>query len=66
MNNVISLEEYNKLLKLQKDYENNIITEDDLTLEEINELIRLYKIQIKILEGNLKRKLLNKKIGDNI
>lgn len=66
MNNVISLEEYNKLLKLQKDYENNIITEDDLTLEEINELIRLYKIQIKVLEGNIKRKLIYKKTGDNI
>lgn len=66
MNNVISLEEYNKLLKLQKSYENNIITEDDLTLEEVNELIRLYKVQIKVLEGNIKRKLIYKKIGDNI
>lgn len=66
MNNIINLEEYKKLLKLQKDYENNIVTEDDLTLDEINELIRLYKIQIKVLEGNLKRKLIYKKMGDNI
>lgn len=66
MNNIINLEDYKKLLELQKDYENNIVTEDDLTLEEINELIRLYKIQIKVLEGNIKRKLIHKKIGDKI
>lgn len=65
MNNV-SLEEYNKLLKLQKDYENNLVNEDELTLDEVNELIRLYKIQIKVLENNIKRKLIYKKTGDNI
>jgi len=66
MNNVINLEEYNKLLKLQKDYENNMVNEDVLTLDEVNELIRLYKIQIKVLESNIKRKLIYKKTGDNI
>ena len=66
MNNVINLEEYKKLLELQKDYENNMVNEDELTLDEVNELIRLYKIQIKVLENNIKRKLIYKKTGDNI
>ena len=66
MNNIINLEDYKKLLELQKDYENNMVNENVLTLDEVNELIRLYKIQIKVLESNIKRKLIYKKTGDNI
>ena len=43
---VIILEDYYKLLELQRQYEEDIIDEDDMTLEQINALIKLYKSQI--------------------
>ena len=43
-------EEKNKLLKLQKDYENGIIREEDLSEKQKSELMKLYKEQISNLE----------------
>ena len=62
---VIILEDYYKLLELQKQYEEEVIDEDDMTLEEINNLIKLYKSQIKKLGDEVKVKLLQRKNGDN-
>ena len=46
-NNIYDLEKYKQLLELQKKYDNDFIEEDELSLEEINSLITLYKNQIK-------------------
>lgn len=55
---VIVLEDYYKLLELQKKYEEDIIDEDDMTLEQINDLIKLYKSQISRIGNNVKTKAL--------
>ena len=60
-NNIIY---YNKLLELQKQYEEGIITEDDMILDEINNLIKLYKSQINSIRNNIRVRTLYKKIGD--
>lgn len=62
---VLILEDYYKLLELQKQYEEDIIDEDDMTLEQINDLIKLYKSQISRMGNNVKTRLLYQKIGDN-
>ena len=62
---VIILEDYYKLLELQRQYEEDIIDEDDMTLEQINALIKLYKSQISRIGNNVKTKALYQKIGDN-
>ena len=54
---VYSVEEYNKLLELQRQYEDEIITEDDLSLEEMDELHQLYLTQIKDLRKKLAKKM---------
>ena len=65
-NKVYSLEDYKKLLKLQEDYENGLIDEDDMTLDEMNGLIKLYKYQIRKIGERIKKKLLIKRNGGNL
>ena len=62
---VLILEDYYKLLELQRQYEEDIIDEDDMTLEQINNLIKLYKSQISRMGNNVKTRALYQKIGDN-
>ena len=64
-NNVYNIEDYYKLLELQKRYEDGLVEEDEMSLEEINNLIKLYKSQIKKLGDEVKVKLLKRKNGDN-
>ena len=55
INNIIN---YHQLLELQKQYEEGIITEDDMILDEINNLIKLYKTQINSIRNNIRVKKL--------
>lgn len=64
-NNVYNIEDYYKLLELQKRYEEDLVEEDEMSLEEINNLIKLYKSQIRKLGDEVKIKLLKRKNGDN-
>ena len=48
-------EEKNRLLKLQNDYENGIIKEDELSEEQKEELMNLYNEQIRNLEEEILR-----------
>ena len=57
---ILYLEDYKKILELQKQYEDGIITEDDITNEELDELHKLYMSQIKELRETLSRKLIQK------
>jgi hypothetical protein len=59
-NKILYLEDYKKLLELQKQYKNGLITEDDMTLDEIDALIKLYINQNKDLRETLSRKLVDK------
>ena len=59
-NKILYLEEYKRLLELQQKYKNGLITEDDMTLDEIDALIRLYINQNKELRETLSRKLIQK------
>ena len=59
-NKILYLEEYKRLLELQQKYKNGLITEDDMTLDEIDALIRLYVNQNKELRDTLSRKLIQK------
>ena len=52
-NKILYLDEYKRLLELQKQYKDGIITEDDMTLDEINALIKLYINQNKELRDTL-------------
>lgn len=63
-NNIYDLNEYKKLLELQQQYENGVIDEDEMTLNQINNLIKLYLTQIKKIQKNVKIKLYQK-TGDN-
>ena len=56
-NKILYLEDYKKLLELQKQYEDGIITEDDMTIEQMDALHKLYLGQIKDLRETLSRKL---------
>jgi hypothetical protein len=47
-------------IHLQKQYKDGIITEDDMTLDEINALIKLYINQNKELRDTLSKKLIQK------
>ena len=58
---ILYLEEYKKILELQKQYEDGIITEDDMTNEELDELHKLYMVQIKELRETLSKKLSQKR-----
>ena len=59
-NKILYLENYKKLLELQKQYKNGLITEDDMTLDEIDALIKLYINQNKDLRDTLSKKLVDK------
>lgn len=63
-NNIYDIEKYKQLLELQKKYDNDLIEEDELSLEEINSLITLYKNQIKRIRNNIKIKYLKRLSGD--
>lgn len=57
---ILYLEDYKKLLELQKQYEDGLITEDDMTIEQMDALHKLYLGQIKDLRETLSRKLIQK------
>ena len=57
---IVYLEDYKKLLELQQKYEDGIITEKDMTVEELEALNNLYLKQIKELENTLTKKLVQK------
>ena len=59
-NKILYLEEYKRLLELQQKYKNGLINEDDMTLDEIDALIKLYINQNKELRDTLSRKLIQK------
>ena len=59
-NKILYLEDYKKLLELQKQYEDGLITEDDMTIEQMDALHKLYLGQIKDLRETLSRKLIQK------
>jgi len=59
-NKILYLEEYKRLLELQKQYEDGLITEDDMTISEMDELHKLYLSQIKDLRITLSKKLIQK------
>ena len=63
-NNVYDINDYYKLLELQRKYEEDLIDEEELTLTEINNLIKLYKNQIIKIEDNIKYKMLYKRMSD--
>lgn len=58
--NIYNIEDYYNLLEIQKKYEEELITEDDMTIEKINNLIKLYTYQNKQLKESIKNKLLQK------
>lgn len=60
MDNIYDINDYYKLLKLQEQYENGLIDEDELSLNEINDLIKLYRFQIKKTQEEIKIKMLHK------
>ena len=62
-NNIYKLEDYYKLLELQKQYEEGLIDEEELTLEELKRLNNLYLKQIKDLKEDIQKKLLQKSKG---
>ena len=59
-NKILYLEDYKKLLELQKQYEDGLITEDDMTIEQMDALHKLYLSQIKDLRVTLSKKLIDK------
>ena len=57
-NSVISeFKENRKIMDLQKQYETSIINEEDLTEEEKEKLIELYKEQISTIKDNIQTEL---------
>ena len=63
-------EEKEKLLRLQRDYENGIITEEDMTQEQISKIEKLYVEQISKLRNDYteyksKTVALRKKLATN-
>lgn len=63
-NNIYNLEDYYKVLKLQEDYEKGVIDEDEISLEEYDELIKLYKMQIRKLADNINYRIKLLQRGD--
>lgn len=56
-NKILVLEEYNRLLELQRQYEEELITEKDMTLEDMEAINKIYARQIKELRETLSEKL---------
>ena len=63
-NNIYNLDDYYKALKLQEDYEKGVIDEDEISLEEYDELIKLYKMQIRKLADNINYRIKLLQRGD--
>lgn len=63
-NNIYNLDDYYKALKLQDDYEKGVIDEDEISLEEYDELIKLYKMQIRKLADNINYRIKLLQRGD--
>ena len=63
--NVYKIEDYYKLLELQKKYDDDLIDEDDLTLQQIDDLIELYKYQIKKMTYENKKAIIKRKEENN-
>ena len=61
MEKTIDFAEHQRILQLQKDYESGKITEDEMTLEDMEAVNKLYEIQIRELRKELNRKLLGGK-----
>ena len=61
MEKMIDFAEHQRILQLQKDYESGKITEDEMTLEDMEAVNKLYEIQIRELRKELNRKLLGGK-----
>lgn len=64
-NNLVYLEQAQKILKLQRKYEQGLINEDTMSVEEMNSLHNLYLNQIKELQKDLKLKLSKSKGGES-
>ncbi len=76
-NKIIKLEEYRNNLQNKIDLDNNNITIDELSLEEIEGVNKLYKMEIKELTKDIEKraknierlekenKMLRKILGDN-
>lgn len=64
-NNLVYLEQAKKILKLQRKYEQGLINEDTMSVEEMNSLHNLYLNQIKELQKDLKLKLSKSKGGES-
>ena len=60
MNIIDKIKENNQLLQLQRDYEDGKILEEQLTEEQKEKLILLYKQQIKTINENIE--VYNKKL----
>lgn len=57
-NKILDLDEYKRLLELQRQYEEGLITEKDMTLEDREAINKIYARQIKELRETLSRKLI--------
>ena len=64
-NNSVYLEQAQKILKIQRKYEQGLINEDTMSVEEMNSLHNLYLNQIKELQKDLKLKLSKSKGGES-
>ena len=53
--NIIELEEYKRLLELKQQLDNNIITPEEISLEDKDALNNLYLKEISYLEKDIKR-----------
>ncbi len=62
-NNLVYLEQAQKILELQRKYEQGLINEDTMSVEEMKSLHNLYLNQIKELQKDLKLKLSKSKGG---
>ena len=60
-NKILYLDEYKRLLELQKQYEDGVITEKDMTLEDMEAINKIYSSQIKELRETLSKKLFQKR-----
>ena len=56
-NKILDLEEYKRLLELQRQYEEGLITEKDMNLEDMEAINKIYARQIKELRETLSKKI---------
>ena len=57
-NRILDLKDYKRLLELQRQYEEGLITEKDMNLEDMEAINKIYARQIKELRETLSRKLI--------